>query len=88
MITFAIILLGVGLVSSVIVFWMELSVTNDKVEFLSQRLYKLEKDAVKVIFTGEPQLPTQTNVKSVKIKKRKPKTVGEWEENFDLGGHE
>jgi len=88
MITFGIILLGVGLVSSVIVFWMEFSITNDRLRFLEEKLFKLEKDAVKVTFTGEPQSPIQSNIKPVKIKKRKPKTVGEWEENFDLGGHE
>ena len=87
---FVIILLGVGLVSSVIVFWMELSITNEKVEFLSQRLYKLEKDAVKITFS-EPLSPKEENVSSnpqVKIKKRKPKSVKEWEDEIDLGGHE
>jgi hypothetical protein len=88
MITFAIILLGVGLVSSVIVFWMEFSITNDRLRFLEEKLYKLEKDAVKVTFTGEPKSPAQSNIKPVKIKKRNPKTVGEWEDEIDLGGHE
>jgi hypothetical protein len=93
MITFAIILLGVGLVSAVIVFWMELSITNDKLQFLEQRLYKLEKDAVKVTFTSKPNPKQFDGIESegpfIKTrKKRKPKTVGEWEENFDLGGHE
>jgi hypothetical protein len=93
MITIGIILLGIGLASAVIVFWMELSVTNDKVEFLSQRLYKLEKDAVKVTFTSKPNPKQFDGVKSeepfIKTRnKRKPKTVKDWEDQFDLGGHE
>ena len=150
MLTFGIILLAIGFASAVFVLWFELSITKDKVEFLSQRLYKLEKDAVKITFsetfspqdekkieyhgmrttpedvdrilnrndgdqlilndwqknfekrnggpllegdvkstskgdTGRTQGPSP---KPVKIKKRKPKSVKEWEDEIDLGGHE
>jgi hypothetical protein len=147
---FGIILLGIGFVSGAIVFWIELSITNDRIRFLEERLYKLEKDAVKITFS-EPYSPQdeekieyhgmrttpkdvdkilnrndgdqlilndwqknfekryggplfEGNVKStskgdtgktqgpppkpVKIKKRKPKSVKEWEDEIDLGGHE
>jgi hypothetical protein len=107
---FGIILLGIGLLSGVVVFWMELSITNDRIQFLDERLTRLEKDAVKVTFTspfstgGDDKFinsdvkkksnPKQFDgVKSeepfVKTRiKRKPKTVKDWEDQFDLGGHE
>ena len=92
MITFGIILLGVGLFSAAIVFWMELSITNDRLRWLEERLTKLEKDAVKVTFTGKPNPKQFDGIKSeepfVKTRKRKPKSVKDWEDNFDLGGHE
>lgn len=139
MILFFLLLFGVFTLSGAIVFWMELSITNDRVIWLQERLTKLEKDAVKVTFTppfstggddkitftGEPQYygmrttpedvdkilnrnnnvvvhsdvkkkPNPKQFDGVKSeepfvktrKKRKPKTVGEWEEEIDLGGHE
>jgi hypothetical protein len=91
---FGIILLGVGLVSSVIVFWMELSITNDRLRWLEERLTKLEKDAVKITFTPpfttyDEKIVVHPQVKTKPVsKKRKPKSVKDWEDNFDLGGHE
>jgi hypothetical protein len=92
MLLFGVILLGMGLVSGVIVFWMELSITNDRLQFLEERLYKLEKDAVKVTFTpfttGDEKVIVHPEVKIKPVKKRKPKTVKEWEDEIDIGGHE
>ena len=109
---FGIILLSVGLVSVDIFLWMEIGITNDRLRWLEERLTKLEKDAVKVTFTGEPkkvppcvghELESQKEEKKpnpkqfdgvkseepfVKTRKRKPKSVKDWEDNFDLGGHE
>ena len=68
---FGIILLGVGLVSGAIVFWMELSITNDRLQFLEERLYKLEKDAVKITFS-DPYSPQDEKP----VKKIKPLTEG------------
>jgi hypothetical protein len=66
---------------------------NEQIEDLDERLTKLEKDAVKITFTSKPNPKQFDGVKSeepfVKTRrKRKPKTVGEWEEEIDLGGHE
>jgi hypothetical protein len=55
MLLFIVILLSVSTVSGAIVLWMELSITNDRLLWLEERLTKLEKDAVKVTFTGEPK---------------------------------
>ena len=92
MILFFLILGAICTVSGVIVFWMELSITNDRLRWLEERLTKLEKDAVKVTFTGKPNPKQFDGVKSeepfVKTRKRKPKSVKDWEDNFDLGGHE
>ena len=105
---FAIILLGIIVVSGAIVVWMEMGITNDRLRWLEERLIKLEKDAVKITFKEIPVIkdnvimhpdvnkklnPKQFDgVKSeepfVKTRKRKPKTVKEWEEEVDLGGHE
>ena len=103
---FAIILLGIIVISATIVMWVELSITNDRLRWLEERLTKLEKDAVKVTFTSvndkvivHPQVKLKSNPKQfdgvkseepfVKTrKKRKPKSVGEWEDEIDLGGHE
>ena len=52
MITFTLISLGIG-ASAAFWIWFELSIMKDKIEFLSQRLYKLEKDAVKITFTDD-----------------------------------
>jgi hypothetical protein len=101
MIIFFLILVGVISVSMSAFLWMELSITSNTVDWLEERLDKLEKDAVKVTFsnplvegnvksaskgdTGRTQGPPP---KPVKIKKRKPKTVKEWEDEIDIGGHE
>ena len=92
MILFFLILGAICTVSGVIVFWMELSITNDRLRWLEERLIRLEKDAVKITFTGKPNPKQFDGVKSeepfVKTRKRKPKTTKEWEDEFDLGGHE
>jgi hypothetical protein len=90
---FFLLLLVVFSVSVSIVFWMELSITNDRLRWLEERLTRLEKDAVKITFTGKPNPKQFDGVKSeepfVKTRtKRKPKTVKDWEDQFDLGGHE
>jgi hypothetical protein len=66
---------------------------NEQIEDLDERLTKLEKDAVKITFTGKPNPKQFDGVKSeepfIKTRtKRKPKTVKDWEDQFDLGGHE
>ena len=93
MILFFLILGAICTVSGVIVFWMELSITNDRLRWLEERLTRLEKDAVKITFTGKPNPKQFDGVKSeepfIKTRtKRKPKTVKDWEDQFDLGGHE
>jgi hypothetical protein len=92
MLLFFLLLLGVFTLSGAIVFWMELSITNDRLRWLQERLDKLEKDAIKVTFTGKPNPKQFDGIKSeepfVKTRKRKPKSVKDWEDNFDLGGHE
>jgi hypothetical protein len=92
MILFFLLLLGVFTLSGAIVLWMEIGITNDRVIWLQERLTKLEKDAVKVTFTGKPNPKQFDGVKSeepfVKTRKRKPKSVKDWEDQFDLGGHE
>ena len=99
MLLFFLLLLGVFTLSGAIVFWMELSITNDRLRWLEERLTKLEKDAVKVTFSEpplfHPKPKTQTDYQNehvvhpeVKTRKRKPKTVKEWEDEVDLGGHE
>ena len=93
MLLLLIILIGLCTVSGAIVVWMELSIMNDSLTWLEERLDKLEKDAVKVTFqpksnpkqfdgikSEEPFVKTRTN--------RKPKTTKDWEDEFDLGGHE
>ena len=92
MILFFLLLLGVFTLSGAIVLWMEIGITNDRVIWLQERLTKLEKDAVKVTFAGKPNPKQFDGVKSeepfVKTRKRKPKSVKDWEDQFDLGGHE
>jgi len=90
---FITILLVVAVVSGGIFIWTEIGITNDRLRWLEERLTKLEKDAVKITFT--PPFTTGDDVivhPDVKVtpppKKRKPKTVKDWEDNFDLGGHE
>jgi hypothetical protein len=89
---FAIILLGIIVIPGAIFIWMEIGITNDRLQWLEERLTKLEKDAVKITFTGKPNPKQFDGVKSeepfVKTRKRKPKTTKEWEDEFDLGGHE
>jgi hypothetical protein len=55
MLLFIVILLGVCVISGGIFIWMEVSMTNERIIWLEERLTKLEKDAVKVTFTGEPK---------------------------------
>lgn len=91
---FGIILLSFGLVSGGIFLWMEIGITNDRLRWLEERLTKLEKDAVKITFaspytTLDDEVIVHSNVKVTSSpKKRKPKSVKDWEDNFDLGGHE
>jgi hypothetical protein len=93
MLLFVVIILVITVVSGVIVLWMEIGITNDRLRWLEERLTKLEKDAVKVTFTPKSNPKQFDGVKSeepfVKTRtKRKPKTTKEWEDEFDLGGHE
>ena len=91
---FVVILLVISVVvSGVIFFWTEIGMTNDRLRWLEERLTKLEKDAVKITFTPKPNPKQFDGVKSeepfVKTRtKRKPKSVKDWEDNYDLGGHE
>ena len=79
MILFFLILGTICTVSGVIVFWMEIGITNDRLRWLEDRLTKLERDAVKITFTGKPNPKQFDGIKSeepfVKTKKRKPKTT-------------
>ena len=107
----AIILLGIIVISGAIFIWMEIGITNDRLQWLEERLTKLEKDAVKITFSEEPKYlgmrttpedvkkilepkkdkvlgEWQTKNKTKEVYKRKPKSVKDWEDNFDLGGHE
>ena len=66
---------------------------NEQIEDLDERLTNLEKDAVKVTFQPKPNPKQFDGIKSeepfVKTRtKRKPKTTKDWEDEFDLGGHE
>ena len=94
MMLFVVILLVIFvIVPGVIFFKMEIGITNDRLRWLEERLTKLEKDAVKITFTPKPNPKQFDGVKSeepfVKTRtKRKPKSVKDWEDNFDLGGHE
>ena len=91
---FITILLVVAVVSGGIFIWTEIGITNDRLRWLEERLTKLEKDAVKITFTppfttGDDKVIVHPDVKvTPPPKKRKPKTVKDWEDNFDLGGHE
>lgn len=92
MILFFLLLLGIFTLSGAIVVWTEMGITNDRLQWLQERLDKLEMDAVKVTFTGKPNPKQFDGIKNeepfVKTRKRKPKSVKDWEDNFDLGGHE
>ena len=106
-----VILIGVCIVSGAVALWMELSIMNDSLMWLEERLSKLEKDAVKVTFDEpspfhrKPKTQTdyerehskefESEVKNViintlkeKSKKRKPKTIKDWEDEFDIGGNQ
>lgn len=90
---FITILLVVAVVSGGIFLWMELSIMNDRLRWFEERLFKIEKDAVKITFQPKPNPKQFDGVKSeepfIKTRtKRKPKTVKDWEDQFDLGGHE
>ena len=91
---FVVILLVIFVVvPGVIFFWTEIGMTNDRLRWLEERLTKLEKDAVKITFTPKPNPKQFDGVKSeepfVKTRtKRKPKSVKDWEDNFELGGNE
>ena len=94
MMLFVVILLVIFVVvPGVIFFWTEIGMTNDRLRWLEERLTKLEKDAVKITFTPKPNPKQFDGVKSeepfVKTRtKRKPKTVKDWEDEFDIGGNQ
>ena len=92
MLLLLIILIGVCTLSGAVAVWMELSIINNTLTWLEERLDKLQKDAVKVTFTGKPNPKQFDGIKSeepfVKTRKRKPKTTKDWEDEYDLGGHE
>ena len=90
---FITILLVVAVVSGGIFIWTEIGITNDRLRWLEERLTKLEKDAVKITFTGKPNPKQFDGVKSeepfIKTRtKRKPKTIKDWEDEFDIGGNQ
>ena len=93
MMLFVVILLVIFVVvPGVIFFKMEIDITNDRLRWLEERLTTLEKDAVKITFQPKPNPKQFPEIKSeepfVKTRKRKPKSVKDWEDNYDLGGHE
>ena len=93
MMLFVVILLVIFvIVPGVIFFRMEIGITNDRLRWLEERLTKLEKDAVKITFQSKPNPKQFDGVKSeepfVKTRKRKPKSVKDWEDQFDLGGNQ
>ena len=94
MMLFVVILLVIFVVvPGVIFFWTEIGMTNDRLRWLEERLTKLEKDAVKVTFTPKPNPKQFDGIKSeepfVKTRtKRKPTTLSDWEDKYDLGGNQ
>jgi len=94
MLLITLILLGITIIPLAIFVWMEIGITNDRIRWLEERLTKLEKDAVKITFTppfttGDEKVIVHPDVKVKSYpKKRRPKTVKEWEDEVDLGGHE
>ena len=93
MMLFITILLVVAVVSGGIFIWTEIGITNDRLRWLEERLTTLEKDAVKITFQSKPNPKQFDGVKSeepfIKTRtKRKPKTVKDWEDQFDLGGNQ
>jgi hypothetical protein len=91
---FVVILLVIFVVvPGVIFFKMEIDITNDRLRWLEERLTTLEKDAVKITFTGKSNPKQFPEIKSeepfVKTRtKRKPKTIKDWEDEFDIGGNQ
>ena len=90
---FITILLVVAVVSGGIFIWTEIGITNDRLRWLEERLTTLEKDAVKITFQPKPNPKQFPEIKSeepfVKTRtKRKPKSVKDWEDNYDLGGNQ
>jgi len=90
---FITILLVVAVVSGGIFIWTEIGITNDRLRWLEERLTTLEKDAVKITFQSNPNPKQFDGVKSeepfVKTRtKRKPKTIKDWEDEFDIGGNQ
>ena len=94
MMLFVIILLVIFVVvPGVIFFKMEIDITNDRLRWLEERLTTLEKDAVKITFQPKSNSKQFPEIKSeepfVKTRtKRKPKSVKDWEDQFDLGGNQ
>ena len=94
MLLITLILLGITIIPLAIFVWMDIGITNDRLRWLEERLTKLEKDAVKITFTPpfttyDEKIVVHPQVKTKPYpKKRKPKTVKEWEEEVELGGHE
>jgi hypothetical protein len=93
MLLFVVILWVFCTIIGAVFFRMELSIENDRLRWLEERLTKLEKDAVKVTFQPKPNPKQFDGFKSeepfVKTRtKRKPTTVSDWEDKFDLGGNQ
>ncbi len=94
MMLFVVILLVIFVVvPGVIFFKMEIDITNDRLRWLEERLTTLEKDAVKITFQPKSNPKQFPEIKSeepfVKTRtKRKPKSVKDWEDQFDLGGNQ
>ncbi len=93
MLLFVVILWVFCTIIGAVFFRMELSIENDRLRWLEERLTKLEKDAVKITFTSKPNPKQFPEIKSeepfVKTRtKRKPKSVKDWEDQFDLGGNQ
>jgi len=93
MLLFVVILFVVILLIGII-FWTEkISLTNDSLQLLEERLTKLEKEALTIVFQSKPNPKQFDGIKSeepfVKTRtKRKPKTTKDWEDEFDLGGNQ
>jgi len=93
MLLFVVILWVFCTIIGAVFFRMEIGITNDRLRWLEERLTKLEKDAVKITFTSKPNPKQFPEIKSeepfVKTRtKRKPKSVKDWEDQFDLGGNQ
>lgn len=71
---------------SFVVITIRIDNLTNKVNSINDRLIKLEKDAVKITFEPVPDNVTKPADKI--YKKRKAKTVKDWEEEIDLGGRD